>query len=359
MTGRGDATGQFPAEERQRTLTDEQLTRSSRWTRRMILGKPVNFQSEQVRKEVWEGALQEVERGWMSGPLEEEEVRQWLGPLFVVSKRFGLVQSDKIRSIDDMSESLVNAAYESTYRLDLPGVDGIAVMARTFVEAVDNDRRVRFTLSDGEELCGWLHPSRDVASGRRLVGRTVPLACGSQWTSVLAVENPDTVKKLFVPHVLPFGASSSEYSFNRLSKALHTIGERIFGLVWTCYVDDFPQLDLARNGSDAQVVAERCLIWWDGLFHKKSPRGNLWVSPSMPWVWLSTSPGLRWVRSSSRTRSRGLNRFLRSWLRLRSLTFCPRPQQVLSEVDYTVCWIPHIWQNFVCQCEGAAEEGRW
>lgn len=128
MTGRGDATGQFPAEERQRTLTDEQLTRSSRWTRRMLLGKPVNFQSEQVRKEVWEGALQEVERGWMSGPLEEEEVRQWLGPLFVVSKRFGLVQSDKIRSIDDMSESLVNAAYEFTYRLDLPGVDGIAVM---------------------------------------------------------------------------------------------------------------------------------------------------------------------------------------------------------------------------------------
>ena len=157
MTGRGADTGQFPQEERPRTLSDEQLMRSSRWTRRMIMGKPVNFQSDHVRREVWEGALQEVERGWLTGPLEEEDVRQWLGPLFVVSKRFGISQSDKIRSIDDMSLSLVNAAYESTYRLDLPGVDGIAVMARTFVEAVSDDRRVRFSLSTGEELCGWLH----------------------------------------------------------------------------------------------------------------------------------------------------------------------------------------------------------
>ncbi len=281
MTGRGADTGQFPQEERPRTLSDEQLMRSSRWTRRMIMGKPVNFQSDHVRREVWEGALQEVERGWLTGPLEEEDVRQWLGPLFVVSKRFGISQSDKIRSIDDMSESLVNAAYESTYRLDLPGVDGIAVMARTFVEAVSDDRRVQFSLSTGEELCGWLHQSMDVAAGRNLVGRTldldaaykqVPIARGSQWTSVLAVENPEGAKKLFVPHVLPFGASSSVYSFNRLSKALHTIGEKLFGLVWTCYVDDFPQLDLACNGSDSQVTAERMfdLVGW--VFSKKDSK---------------------------------------------------------------------------------------
>lgn len=61
------------------------------------------------------------------------------------------------------------------------------------------------------------------------------------------VENPAGVKKLFVSNVLPCGASASVYGFNRVARALHTIGERIFGLVWSnYYYDDYPQLDVER-----------------------------------------------------------------------------------------------------------------
>ena len=44
-----------------------------------------------------------------SWPMSEQQIAAKLGPLFVVSRRFGLAQADKIRPIDDLSESLVNS----------------------------------------------------------------------------------------------------------------------------------------------------------------------------------------------------------------------------------------------------------
>ena len=67
----------------------------------------------------------------------------------------------------------------------------------------------------------------------------------SLWTSVLAIEDIEGNKRLFLSRVLPFGASASVYGFNRVVRALHCIGERLFGLVWCNYYDDYPQLDLA------------------------------------------------------------------------------------------------------------------
>lgn len=39
-----------------------------------------------------------------------------------------------------------------------------------------------------------------------------------------SIENPDGKQKLFLPHVLPFGASASVYAFNKMAKALHVVG---------------------------------------------------------------------------------------------------------------------------------------
>ena len=76
--------------------------------------------SKRVLKVIWDGACDEAAKGWLSGPYTEQSLTEKLGPMFVVSRRFGLEQPDKIRAIDDMSESLVNAAYGSYYKLDLP-----------------------------------------------------------------------------------------------------------------------------------------------------------------------------------------------------------------------------------------------
>lgn len=64
------------------------------------------------------------------------------GPLFVASPRFGLSQADKVRPIDDVSISLVHAAFASDFKLNLDGVGGIAVLARSFLESVKQDGSV-------------------------------------------------------------------------------------------------------------------------------------------------------------------------------------------------------------------------
>ena len=267
LTGMGESTGLFPEEVISPAISDIQLMRSSRWNRKALMGKSYDATSR-VSEAIWEAALDEEAKGWLSGPFTEETLKEKLGPLFVVSRRFGLDQGEKIRAIDDMSESRVNSAYGSSYRLDLPGVDGVSVLARTFVGATLDDRSVSLKLSDGSLLVGVLHESLTVEDARKLQGRTLDLEAAykqmltsksSLWASVLAIDRPGSAKSLFISNVLPFGASASVYAFNKIARAIHTIGERLFSLVWSNYYDDYPQVDLKVSNNAAQDTAERLL----------------------------------------------------------------------------------------------------
>eukprot|EP00438_Fugacium_kawagutii_P014263 Skav215748 [mRNA] locus=scaffold106:161897:165124:+ [translate_table: standard] len=120
-----------------------------------------------------------------------------------------------------------------------------------------------------------------VDQARTLCGRTLDLDAAykqiltsksSLWCSVLAVESDLGEKKLFVSNVLPFGASAAVYAFNRIARAIHTIGERLFGLVWSNYYDDYPQLDLSLCGTDSQVTAERLLDLIGWRFSRKESK---------------------------------------------------------------------------------------
>ncbi|CAE7352777.1 unnamed protein product, partial [Symbiodinium microadriaticum] len=255
---------------RDAALSVEQLMLSAKWSREACHEKASDAATDAV---LWEEAMQEVEAGWLQGPLSEQQVAEIVGPLFVVSPRFGLKQPDKVRAIDDLTSSLVNLAFASTSKLDLGGVDEIAVLARTMLECVQDDRTVILRLSDGTELRGELSLELDVAEARLIVGRTLDLesaykqclvAKTSLWASVLAIANPSGVRELFLSHALPFGACSSVYAFNRIARSLHVIGIRLFGLIWCNFYDDFPQLSLARSGNADVEVAEAFLglIGW-------------------------------------------------------------------------------------------------
>ena len=250
--------------------------------------------TQDVRTHIWQEALKEVEKGWLSGPFSEETLETMLRDRtrFIVSRRFGLVQSDKIRAIDDLSESCVNASYGSSYKLDLAGIDGVSTMARTWLESIGDQCNVCFRLSNGMVLRGKLHDSLLGGKAFCIKGRTLDLdsaykqiltSKASLWCSVLAIENPAGYKKLFISNVLPFGASASVYGFNRLARALHTIGERIFGLVWSNYYDDYPQLDVESSGEMLRCVQSAFFIFWGGASLSRRPRGNRLALSSMFW----------------------------------------------------------------------------
>ena len=124
-------------------------------------------QIDAVRNTVWENVLEKCEKGWLTWPLNHKEVVDLVGPFYIVSPRFGLEQNDKTRPIDDMSKSFVNAAFGSSHKVDLPGIDGMAILARTFLDSVSDNGKVKIPLSNGLFLKGMLHDSLDVSVARR------------------------------------------------------------------------------------------------------------------------------------------------------------------------------------------------
>ena len=256
LVGTPTSTDQFEEEIRPQAISQVQLMKSSRWSRKKVLAQASRDSSPEIRQAIWEGALAEKDKGWLSGPFTEAQLTEMLGPRFVASRRFGLSQVDKVRPIDDFSASLINSAYTSNYRLDLPGVDGVAIQARSFMEAAS---------PHGISLQGR---TLDLDSAYK----QIMVAKSSLWASVIVVEDPDGRPSLFISHVLPFGATSAVYAFCRLSKAIHLIGERLFHLVWTNYIDDYPQLDLKANGNDAQLAAERLFSLLGWKFSKKDSK---------------------------------------------------------------------------------------
>ena len=268
LVGNGVCTSLFREDHVPAAMSRDNLMKASKWTRRRILGRKAVQVDSELCEEIWRLSMDEVSKGWLSGPYEEQQLSEVLGPLFVTSRRFGIRQADKVRPIDDMTDSLVNSAFSQQYKLDLPGIDGVALSARTILEAVSKEGVVCLKLSDGSRLKGLLHPSLKNGEARRIIGRTLDLEAAykqmlvsekSLWASVLSVDDPDGKQKLFISHVLPFGASASVYAFNKMAKALHVVGMRLFGLVWSQYYDDYPQLDLAKSGDSGQRTAERFL----------------------------------------------------------------------------------------------------
>ncbi len=121
----------------------------------------------------------------------------------------------------------MNSSFAASYKLDLDGVDGVSVLAKAMLDAVDDGGVVEMTLSSGETLKGKLHGSLTVEQARDLCGCTLDLEAAykqmlvresSMWASVLMIPNPSGGSQFFASKVLPFGASASVYSFNRIAK---------------------------------------------------------------------------------------------------------------------------------------------
>ena len=55
-------------------MTDEQLMRSSRWSRKMIAGRKFMSEDTELAEEVWASTISEVQRGWLEGPYAHEQL---------------------------------------------------------------------------------------------------------------------------------------------------------------------------------------------------------------------------------------------------------------------------------------------
>ena len=78
--------------------------------------------------------------------------------------------------------------------------------------------------------------------------------------AVLTVLEPDTNEvKFFISNVLPFGATGSVMSFNRVARALRDLMRKLLWLPIANYFDDFTHIDLEEMADRSQAVMERFL----------------------------------------------------------------------------------------------------
>lgn len=133
--------------------------------------------------------MDECERGWLHGPLCEDEVPSDAP----ISRRFGLKQKHKVRLIDDFSESSVNQAVTVTETPVLHTIDiACALLSKFFTTAEQFKSQTELVVR-----------TFDLSSAYRQI------ALNDEGRSVafIRVYNPESGQwALFQILVLPFGA---------------------------------------------------------------------------------------------------------------------------------------------------------
>ena len=223
LTGDIPLTNMLPGKFEPALISETELCANAARIRTAAVKEVRSSGDEEIDKIVWQKTLEEVEKGWLVGPLDEKHVPKDR-PL---SRRFGLKQRHgKVRLIDDYSESGVNSCVTVSESPMLHTVDVACAMMMVWFSAckehgLDSAMAVR---------------TFDLASAYRQVG----LSESGQRFAFLRVFNPESGKaSFFRSKVLPFGAVRSVHSFLRLARALWWLGVKGCCILWTSFYDDF------------------------------------------------------------------------------------------------------------------------
>jgi hypothetical protein len=163
--------GIFPERHRDSTTSVEEVLRSARASQRQAWAECGPSKDAARDLAITKGTREEEEAGWLSPALELEEVIRRVRPLFVPVPRFGIEQTGKVRLVDDYSRYHINGTVESHDKVDLPGIDEIASLAKMWLQAVDWETgTVTLTLSNGRTLVGQIAEAVDRELVRALKG---------------------------------------------------------------------------------------------------------------------------------------------------------------------------------------------
>ena len=197
-------------------------------------------------EETWDKTLIEAEKGWLSGPFDPESPEA----AGLLSNRFGVMQKGKIRCVDDMSASLINATTFAEEKTTLHNVDVICA-------AIGRWYQLRQQAGLPTKL---LAKSFDLKSAYK----QLPIASCARRHAGLALSDPKGRCKVFRSISLPFGATQSVFSFNRMSRAVWAIAAKGLWLMWTCFYDDFPIFSEPglENNTDQAAETFFTLLGW-------------------------------------------------------------------------------------------------
>ena len=287
LTGTVQRSGIFPERLKPASLDKDELLKSTPTTRRLIIDSIRSSGDEEIDTAVWQETLIEIEKGWLSKPMSEQQIEADVGNLFTVARRFGIKQGGKVRAIDDYSEHGTNATVTTSERIDLLGTDELFLLAKHVAASIREDGTVLMKLSSGETLTGKIPPGKSPSEARKWLGKTFDLKAayrqlataekdGNRRFCVVGVFCPtDKRTHLFLQYGTPFGSVASVYYFNRAARALWAIGTHFLKTAWTNYFDDYPTIEPACSAvnCDLSTKAMFAILGWELSLDPKKAKG--------------------------------------------------------------------------------------
>ena len=222
-------------------------------------------EDEQIAQEVYNLTIQEVEQGWVRGPIPVED----LPHQSVLTRRFGVVQSSfdsekgsvrKVRPIDDFTASLANLTSFSEETIAPHGVDVI------LAGLVFRTRKAK--------LAGLSESLVAKTVDLRKAYKQLPLSESARDDAFLSVWclSEKTVH-IFQSLVLPFGSRPSVQGFYRSSHCLWHIGAKLLDLRWSPFYDDYVVVSCATEAPHLTMVLDSFfeLMQWHTSKDKETP----------------------------------------------------------------------------------------
>ena len=233
LVGETETTGLWPSKFVPAMVTEEQLQEISAREKWETIRKVATCDSPETDSQVWDKTLSELQQGWIVGPLKHSEVPDDC-PL---SRRFGVIQGEKTRCVDDFAKSSVNLAVQVTESPKPHTVDVLGALLGEVINAGPGDEP-------------WLIRPFDLKDAYRQCG----VATSSLKYSHIVVRDPSRKRaEIFQMLALPFGSVRSVHAFLRVSHSIWFILVHYLSILATNYFDDF--VVVARESEAKHVTS--------------------------------------------------------------------------------------------------------
>ena len=252
LVGHIPEAGVFRAKAVPATLSPAEVRGSAKRVRSGVIASTGKDAAGPLAQGLYDITIDERDRGWLEGPLDPAELPDHAS----VSRRFAVEQLSggklKLRPIDDLSESLINA---STSRTEAVTPHGIDMVCRALVF------RLRHRSS-----CGLPNDPVVKATDLRKAYKQLALAPSALDDANIGVADPKSGNvHIFRSTVLPFGSAASVSAFCRASHAVWFAAVTLLWFHTTVFFDDFFTVceKMSANHVNLCLNSFFSLLGWD------------------------------------------------------------------------------------------------
>ena len=179
---------------------------------------PRPMEAEAHKEELWSGAMEEVEKGWLRPPVKiSEDLKSSCVPV----RRFGVAQGGMLRACDNCRRSGTNDASVVETPITPPSVDELGEI-------------VTIVAGPGGKPCGLFKADHKSAN------KQIPVSPAHARFTVVVLECPKTGNSMcFVPNTLVFGSITAVLGYNVVARPVASLFARFFRAPAVIYYDDF------------------------------------------------------------------------------------------------------------------------